>query len=53
MDMSNRYYWQQGGGDGDRVYCDICFKYGLILNGPGYAGKLNDDVKRKMLSDGI
>lgn len=44
MDMANRFYWQQGGGDGDRVYCDICFQYGVILNGQCYAGKLNDDV---------
>ncbi|OIJ17343.1 hypothetical protein BKP37_02225 [Anaerobacillus alkalilacustris] len=53
MDIFNRTYWQQGGGDGDRVYCDICFQYGVILNGPGYAGKLNINVKKKMLSDGI
>lgn len=51
--MYNRNYWQEGCGDGDRVYYDICFKYGVILNGPGYAGKLNNDVKKKMLSDGI
>lgn len=45
--------WQQGGGDGDRVYCDICFKYGVILNGPGYAVKLTDDVEKKMLVENI
>lgn len=53
MGTDNRTYWQQGGGDGDRVYCDICFKYGAILNGPGSAGKLNDEGEEKMLFDGI
>ncbi|MBP3040015.1 hypothetical protein J9303_11010 [Bacillaceae bacterium Marseille-Q3522] len=53
MGTNNRTYWQQGGGDGDRVYCDICFKYGVILNGPGSAGELTDEVEKKMLSDGI
>jgi hypothetical protein len=53
MGTNNSTYWQQGGGDGDRVYCDICFKYGVILNGPGSTGKLTDEVEKKMLSDGI
>jgi hypothetical protein len=48
MEANNRTYWQQGGGDGDRVYCDICFKYGVILNGPGHAGELTDAVVKKM-----
>ncbi len=53
MDLNNRTFWQQSAGDGDRVYCDTCFKYGVILNGPGYAGKLDDDVEKRMRSDGI
>jgi hypothetical protein len=53
MATNNRTYWQQGGGDGDRVYCDICFKYDVILNGPGSAGKLTDEVMKKMLSKSI
>lgn len=53
MKNSARTYWQQGGGDGDRVYCDICFKYSVILNGPGYAGELTDEVEKKMISEKI
>ena len=51
--LNNRTYWQQGGGDGDRIYCDICFKYGVILNGPGSAGQLTNEVEKNMLVDGI
>ena len=32
-------YWQQAAGDDDRNYVEICLKYDVILNGPGYAGK--------------
>lgn len=34
----NRKYWQQSAGDTDRNYASICLKWGVILNGPGYAG---------------
>jgi len=51
--QKDRVFWQHSGGDGDRIYCDICFNYEVILNGPGNAGKLNDTTKKKMLDDGI
>ena len=53
MTTKSRTYWQEGGGDGDRFYCNICFKYGVILNGPGSAGKLIENLKRRMLFEGI
>ncbi len=31
-------YWQQAAGDNDRNYVSLCLKWGVILNGPGYAG---------------
>ena len=46
-------YWQQSCGDGDRVYYDICFKHEVILNGPGYAGPLNNTSIKQMKSDGL
>lgn len=51
--LSNRVYWQQGGGDGDRVYCDLCFQYGVIINGPAHDGKLDDQVEQRMKDSGI
>lgn len=53
MEVTERTIWQQGGGDGDRNYIDICIKYSVILNGPGYAGELNDKTIEKMLRDGV
>jgi len=57
--ISQRCYWQQGAGDGDRSYYDICLKYGVILNGPGNWGKaivhnndLDDSYKDKLVSMG-
>lgn len=48
-----RCYWQQGGGDGDRNYIEVCINFSVILNGPGYAGPLNDDSIKIMLEDGV
>lgn len=39
---SNRTIWQQAAGDKDRNYADICLKWDVILNGPGYAGRWPD-----------
>jgi hypothetical protein len=39
MDISGRTIWQQAAGDTDRDYADLCLKWGVILNGPGSAGK--------------
>jgi hypothetical protein len=39
MDIRNKRIWQQASGDTDRNYSELCLKWGVILNGPGYAGK--------------
>jgi hypothetical protein len=38
MDLTNRSIWQQAAGDTDRNYSELCTKWDVILNGPGYAG---------------
>jgi hypothetical protein len=38
MDTTNKTIWQQAAGDTDRDYADLCLKWDVILNGPGYAG---------------
>lgn len=38
MDISDKKIWQQACGDTDRNYANICLKWDVILNGPGYAG---------------
>jgi len=49
MDTSKKNIWQQACGDTDRNYSDICLKWDVILNGPGYAGPYPecDDKLRK------
>ena len=39
MNINNKVIWQQAAGDTDRDYSDLCLKWDVILNGPGYAGK--------------
>lgn len=39
MDYTKIKFWQQACGDTNRNYSETCFKWGVILNGPGYAGK--------------
>ena len=38
MNLDGKTVWQQAAGDTDRNYVDICLRWGVILNGPGYAG---------------
>jgi len=38
MDINGRTIWQQAAGDNDRNYANICLRWNVILNGPGYAG---------------
>lgn len=52
MDISGRTVWQQASGDTDRDYSDLCFKWDVILNGPGYAGPW-PDCKKALEEDGI
>jgi hypothetical protein len=49
--VSNQVYWQHAAGDKNRNYADICLKWGVIVNGPGYAGAL-PDCKDQLLEDG-
>jgi hypothetical protein len=59
MDISKKTIWQQAAGDTDRNYAELCLKWGVILNGPGYAGKWpdcevllrNDEISSKKISD--
>ena len=52
MDTTGKTIWQQAAGDTDRNYVDLCIKWDVILNGPGYAGpwpSCEDDLR----ADGI
>lgn len=51
MNISNKQIWQQACGDTDRNYADICIKWDVILNGPGYAGPYPDCIS-KLYADG-
>jgi len=42
MDITGKVIWQQAAGDTDRNYSDLCLRWGVILNGPGYAGSWPD-----------
>lgn len=46
MNIANKKIWQQASGDGDRNYSKVCLEWGVILNGPGYAGKLPDNYEK-------
>lgn len=46
MNLNDKTIWQQASGDKDRNYSDICLKWDVILNGPGYAGKWPDCIKK-------
>ncbi|MBX3456035.1 hypothetical protein [Ferrovibrio sp.] len=51
MDITNKTIWQQAAGDTDRDYAELCIKWGVILNGPGYAGRWPDCKGRLLESD--
>ena len=62
INISNRKFWQQASGDGDRNYAKLCIDWGVILNGlagdgswtiggsyskeQGYTSKKISDLKR-------
>ena len=52
MDVSGKAVWQQAAGDTDRNYADICLKWDVILNGPGYAGPW-PGCKKTLQCDGL
>lgn len=39
MDIEGKTIWQQAAGEHPRDYSGVCLKWGVILNGPGWAGK--------------
>jgi hypothetical protein len=45
MDISDKIIWQQASGDTERDYSELCLKWDVILNGPGYAGPWPDCAK--------
>jgi hypothetical protein len=45
MDIAGKTIWQQAAGDTDRNYTELCLRWGVILNGPGYAGPWPDCEK--------
>lgn len=51
MDIGDRTIWQQAAGDTDRDYSALCLKWGVILNGPGYAGSW-PDCRDALMADG-
>lgn len=51
MNTSNCNIWQHAAGDTNRNYVDLCLKWDVILNGPGYAGPL-PECKSRLLKDG-
>ena len=59
MDIENKVIWQQASGDTNRNYSELCLQWGVILNGPGYAGKWpecrsilsNDGTTSKKITD--
>lgn len=51
MDITGKTIWQQAAGDTDRNYSDLCLRWDVILNGPGYAGPW-PDCEKPLRSDG-
>jgi hypothetical protein len=51
MDIAHKTIWQQAAGDTDRNYVDLCLKWGVILNGPAYAGPWPKS-REKLLANG-
>jgi hypothetical protein len=52
MDLQKKRVWQQACGDTNRNYSKICLMWDVILNGPGYAGRL-PEKNDKYISEGI
>lgn len=52
MDISEKTIWQQAAGNTDRDHAELCLKWGVILNGPGFAGKW-PDCEELLRDDGV
>jgi hypothetical protein len=51
MNIQGKKIWQQAAGDKNRDYADICIQWGVILDGPGYAGPFSGESIRKLQQD--
>ena len=51
MNIQGKTIWQQACGDTDRNYAEVCLKWDVILNGPGYAGPWPECVKQLQKDD--
>jgi hypothetical protein len=38
VDIDGKAIWQQAAGDNNRNYAELCLRWDVVLNGPGYAG---------------
>ncbi|MBN3756081.1 hypothetical protein G3N95_24285 [Paraburkholderia sp. Tr-20389] len=45
MELTGKQVWQHAGGEPRRNYVSICLEWGVILNGPGSAGRLPEAAK--------
>lgn len=51
MDFQNKQIWQQAVGNMNRDFSELCLKLGMILNGPGHAGKW-PECQKLLYADG-
>lgn len=51
MDIDGRTIWQLAAGDTDRDYAGLCLQWGVVLNGPAYAGPW-PNCQDKLRADG-
>jgi hypothetical protein len=51
MDIAGKTIWQHAAGDTNRNYADVCLKWDVIVNGPGYVGAW-PDCQEDLRSDG-
>ncbi|WP_294344502.1 hypothetical protein [Prosthecochloris sp.] len=51
MNIDKKGIWQQAAGDTDRDYSGLCLQWGVILNGPAYAGPW-PECRKALIEDG-
>lgn len=51
MDLQDNVIWQQAAGDTNRDYAELCLRWGVILNGPAYAGSW-PECRETLAADG-
>ena len=42
MDLADKIVWQVAAGDGRRRYEDVCFRYQVMMIGPGERGRFDE-----------